>query len=182
MAPAHPVTDLPGSCIANPAGRYDSAEKTGIMTTSENQKRERALRARAFLETLKTRYPACFTGDSQALRPLAIGIQQDLRKQLADDSELADTPGWLVRQALALYTRSPAYLEATMARRPRINLDGSDAGEIDDQAAEFARERREEQKARQAARRKKKPKPKKPDADQERQRKLEQLADKFNQS
>lgn len=154
------------------------------MASSETQKKERALRARAFLETLKQRYPSCFTADRDAIRPLAIGIQQDLRKQLADDPELGDTPGWLVRQSLALYTRAPAYLEATIERRPRIHLDGSDAGAIDDQAVSFAQQRREEQKARQAERRKQRQKarPKKADPEQQRQQKLEKLAAKFNQS
>ena len=154
------------------------------MATSDTQKKERALRAREFLETLKERYPHCFTSDRNTLRPLTIGIQQDLRRQLADDPESSDTPGWLVRQALALYTRSPAYLEATIERRPRIHLDGSDAGEIDEQAVTFAQQRREEQKARQAERRKQRQKarPKKPDPEQQRQQKLEKLAAKFNQS
>ena len=155
------------------------------MATSDNQKRERARRSREFLELLKHRYPECFSNDASLIRPLAIGIQKTIREDLASDSELADTPGWVVRQALALYTRSPAYLEATLARRPRVNLDGSDAGEITDEAAEFARERREEQKKRQAERRKqaaraRNRKPAKPSADQVRQEKLEQLAAKFN--
>lgn len=161
------------------------------MANSETQKRERALRTRAFLDQLITRYPACFTGNADTIRPLAIGIQKTLRADLAKDEAFADTPGWLVRQALALYTRSPAYLEATLARRRRVDLDGSDAGEISDEALEFARTRREEQKKRQTERRKqnaearkrRKPaKPAKPSPEEIRQRKLEELAAKFNNS
>lgn len=153
------------------------------MATTQNQKRQRAERTRAFLDQLIDQYPDCFTRDRDRIRPLAIGIQQQVRDAVADHTELQDTPGWLVRQALALYTGSPAYLEATIARRPRINLDGSDAGEITDEAAAYARERREEQKQRRAERRKqakKAQKPHKPSAEERKQQKLEALARKFN--
>lgn len=158
------------------------------MANSETQKRERAQRTREFLDALITRYPACFSGDPANVRPLAIGIQKPLRADLAGDEAFADTPGWLIRQALALYTRSPAYLEATLARRTRVNLEGSDAGEVSDEAVEFARARREEQKQRQAERRKRSAqarrnkKPAKPTAEEMKKRKLEALAAKFNNS
>lgn len=153
------------------------------MATSETQKRQRAERTRAFLDQLMEKYPACFTRDRNEIRPLAIGIQQSLREALAQDSETQETPGWLVRQALALYTRSPAYLEATIARRNRIHLDGSDAGEISDEAVHYAQERRDEQKKRRAEKRKqqaKAAKPRKPTAEERKQQKLEALARKFN--
>lgn len=155
------------------------------MTASDNQKRERAQRTREFLDLLISRYPDCFSKNPEKIRPLAIGIQKPLRAELADDEDLKETPGWLVRQALALYTRSPAYLEATLSGRQRVNLDGSDAGEITEEAKRFAGERREEQKQRQAARRKakapKKPaKPRRPNPEEQKQRKLEALARKFN--
>ena len=153
------------------------------MATTQNQKRQRAERTRAFLDQLIEHYPDCFTRDRDGMRPLAIGIQQQVREAVANDAELKDTPGWLVRQALALYTRAPAYLDATIARRSRINLDGSDAGEITDEAVAYATERREEQKQRRAERRKqaKKPqKPRKPSADERKQQKMEELARKFN--
>ena len=153
------------------------------MATTQNQKRQRAERTRAFLDQLKERYPACFASERDNVRPLAIGIQQHLREALANDPDLNETPGWLVRQALALYTRSPAYLEATIKGYNRINLDGSDAGEVSEEAVTYAKTRREEQKQRNAARRKqnqKPAKPRKPSADERKQKKLEALARKFN--
>lgn len=171
----------------------DPTARKRTMAISTTQKRERALRTRKFLEQLLSRYPACFAGNVNDIRPLAIGIQKTLRADLAKDEDLADTPGWLIRQALALYTRAPAYLEATIRRRLRVNLDGSDAGEISDEAVQFASTRRDEQKQRQVERRKqnaqarrRKParpaKPAAPSAEEIKQRKLEALAAKFNNS
>lgn len=156
------------------------------MATKANQKRQRAERTRAFLGELVLRYPACFTRDRDQIRPLAIGIQQSLREDLSQDPAFEGTPAWLIRQALALYTRSPAYLEATIARRNRIHLDGSDAGEVSDEAVHYAQARRDEQKERRAARRKeaakaaKPARPRKPTAEERKQKKLEALARKFN--
>ncbi|MCP1676620.1 ProP effector [Natronocella acetinitrilica] len=153
------------------------------MADTANQKQERAKRARTFLDELIERYPQCFTRDREAMRPLAIGIQKPLRQDLDNDNSVEEVPGWLVRQALALYTRSPAYLEATIAGRNRVSLDGSDAGAVTDEARRYAEERRAEQKRLQAARKprpKRAVKPKRPSADELRQRKLEALANKFN--
>ncbi|MDN3518933.1 ProQ/FINO family protein [Aquisalimonas lutea] len=152
------------------------------MATTENQKRQRAERTRAFLDQLIQLYPECFCRDRERIQPLAIGMQQELRQALAGHEELRDTPGWLVRQALALYTRSPAYLDATIERRQRVHLDGSDAGPVSDEAVAYARQRRDEQKKRQAEKRRaQKPrKPRKPTAEERKQQKLEALARKFN--
>ncbi|MCC5858542.1 MAG: ProQ/FinO family protein [Ectothiorhodospiraceae bacterium] len=163
----------------------DSGKTANDETANGDQKRERARRTREFLDTLIQRYPDCFSKDPARILPLAIGIQKPLRSALAEDPELKDTPGWLVRQALALYTRSPAYLEATLKASHRIHLDGSQADAVTDQARTFARERREEQKKRAAARRKsrqaqQRQKPRRPSADELKQRKLEALARKFN--
>ena len=173
------TTTTPGTA-RTASGR---ASQDNPMATTENQKRQRAERTRAFLEQLINHYPDCFTRDRDRIRPLAIGIQQQVRSAVAEQPELQDTPAWLIRQALALYTRSPAYLDATIARRRRINLDGSDADDITDEAVAYATERREEQKQRRAERRKqaRKPqKPRKPSAEERKQQKLEALARKFN--
>lgn len=153
------------------------------MATTPNQKRQRAERTRAFLDQLMTAFPDCFTREREQVRPLAIGMQQELRQALQQRPELAETPAWLVRQALALYTGSPAYLDATINGHHRIHLDGSDAGPVSDEAIAYAQQRRDEQKARAAEKRrqKRKPqKPRKPTAEERKQQKLQALAQKFN--
>jgi len=153
-------------------------------TEQAQEKRNRNAEAREFLARLAERYPECFTRDRDKVRPLAVGIQQKLRAELAADPEWQQTPGWLVRQALAVYTRSGAYYNAILQKRPRINLDGSVAGEVTEQEQAHAKEQLEQLKARQAARRPQKQRPRRPapkrdDADARTQRKLEQLAAKF---
>lgn len=158
-------------------------------TASAAQTRlERAAQARVFLGRLAEQYPACFTRDAAKVRPLAIGIQQKLRAELAELPEFENPPGWLVRQALALYTRSIAYLTAIVEKRPRINLDGSTATEVTDQEQEHARERLSEIQAKIANRRparknrRGKPAPRRPSAEEQTQRKLEQLAAKYSRN
>lgn len=156
-------------------------------STAKETRLERAAQARAFLGQLAERYPNCFTRDPAKVRPLAIGIQQKLRAELAADTAMQDTPGWLVRQALAIYTRSLAYQTAIVERRPRINLDGSTAGEVTDQEQTHARERVDEIMARRAARRpakkqppRRKPREQRPSAEEQTRQKLERLAAKFS--
>lgn len=151
------------------------------MSNTANQKKRRAERTRAFLDQLMERYPACFVWDRKTVRPLAIGIQERLREDLNRDPEWKDTPNWLVKQALARYTHAPSYLEALVAGRKRVALDGADAGEVTDEAREHARQRREEQK-KQAAQRRRLAQKERQRASKENgeRRKLERLAEKFN--
>ena len=162
------------------------------MPTSATQKKARAQRAREFLDSLIERYPACLTRKPEEIRPLAVGIQKTIREDLAADPEWADTPNWVVRQALARYTRSAAYLRSIMERKPRVGLDGGEAGEITDQEQAHAKERHEQlladRAARQEARRRPRKKPQAPrarrapqqKAEEKTQKKLEQLLTKFN--
>ncbi|HKJ95850.1 MAG TPA: ProQ/FinO family protein [Gammaproteobacteria bacterium] len=151
------------------------------MSNTANQKKRRAERTRAFLNQLMERYPACFVWDRKTVRPLAIGIQERLREDLNNDPEWSDTPNWLIKQALARYTHAPSYLEAIVAGRSRVTLDGSDAGDVTDEARQHARERREEQKKLAAQRRHRARKEReRPSRDERQRRKLERLAEKFN--
>lgn len=152
------------------------------MSNTENQKRRRAERARTFLDELMGRYPQCFARKRQAVRPLAIGIQDRLKASLEEDAELAETPNWVLKQALARYTHSPAYLEAIIAGHHRVDLDGSDAGPVTEDAQQHAGKRREEQRKRAAERRRngQSGQRARPSREEQQQRKLERLAEKFN--
>lgn len=163
---------------------------TSASPSAADKKRERAAQARDLLSRLAERYPACFTRDADQVRPLAIGIQQKLRAELAETPDFENTPGWQLRQALAIYTRSLDYLKAIIEQRPRINLDGSVAGEVTEQEQAHAQARFDEINAARAARRaqrpkrpsgpRRKPAPKRPNQQEATQHKLEQLAAKFS--
>ncbi|NLO81255.1 MAG: prop expression regulator [Xanthomonadaceae bacterium] len=163
--------------------------ETSATPSAVDKKRARAAQARALLERLAARYPDCFTRNAEKIRPLAIGIQQKLRAELAEDPEFQDVPGWQIRQALAIYTRSLSYLKALIEGRPRVNLDGSTAGEVTAQEQAHAQARFDEINAIRAARRvqqpkrpaaRRKPAAKRPARKEPSQRKLEQLAAKFS--
>lgn len=153
------------------------------MSNTPNQKQRRTERTKAFVAELVKRYPRCFTHERKSIRPLAIGIQETLREDLKADPQWSDTPNWLIKQALARYTHSPMYLDAVAARRKRVALDGSDAGEVTAEARDHARARREEQKKQATQRRRQeRAQGRKQGQEEKQQRKLERLADKFNTS
>ncbi|MCL7929750.1 ProQ/FINO family protein [Halomonas llamarensis] len=80
------------------------------------------------------RYPnAFFKGHT---KPLKVGIHQDL----------AEREPWsnkLIRRALANYVNLPRYAKAMHAGVKRIDLDGNAVGVVDQQAAQFAAEKRQ---------------------------------------
>lgn len=147
------------------------------MATTGNQKRKRAERTRAFLQELCEHFPQCFTADRAAVRPLAIGIQATLKAALSEHAALGETPAWLIRQALARYTGSPAYLQAIIEGKPRIDLQGETVEAVTPEAIAAAQERRTQQKAAATARRKAQAEAA---AEERRAAKLNRLAEHFN--
>lgn len=108
------------------------------MSTSSSQKLRRAQRARAFLDELVKRYPNGFSRDPKAIKPLAIGTLEAITEDLKKDPEWSDTPKWLIRQSLAVYTRTPSYLRALAGGEHRHNLDGSVAEAVSETARSHA--------------------------------------------
>jgi ProP effector len=154
------------------------------MANTTQQKRRRAERTRALLQALIERYPRCFSGERDGVRPLAIGIQEQIREELANAEDADAAPNWLIKQALARYTNAPAYLDAIIAGHQRINLAGEPVAEVTEAAQANARTRRAEQKKRAAERRaaSKGSGGKKNQREDAKQRKMERLAGRFNNS
>ena len=84
---------------------------------------------------LVEKFPECFSIKG-AVKPLKIGIFQDLSVALVDDETVSKTR---LRQALRHYTSSWRYLKSIKAGVFRIDLEGKDAEEIDEPQAEYAR-------------------------------------------
>ena len=77
----------------------------------------------AALIALQTLFPAAFPTDPAAVRPLAIGTWGALAGAgIASRTTL--------HRALWRWCRQPEYLTAIAEGRPRINLDGTDAGPV----------------------------------------------------
>ena len=78
----------------------------------------------AALASLQAAFPAAFPTDPAAVRPLALGVRATLE---AAGIAGGRTP---LHSALWRWCRQPAYLAALAEDRPRINLDGTDAGPV----------------------------------------------------
>ncbi len=105
-------------------------------------------RTAAALAYLHARFPAAFPVSTAALRPLAIGTREALCALLAADPEAdAKAAGW----ALLRWCLRRTYLQAIAEGRPRVALDGSDAGAVEPAHREAAAARLAEQEAARAA-------------------------------
>ncbi|MBA6390779.1 RNA chaperone ProQ [Colwellia sp. BRX10-3] len=83
---------------------------------------------------LAEKFPACFSVEGAA-KPLKIGIFQDLAEKLTGDETVSKTR---LRQALRHYTSSWRYLKAIKMGVFRVDIDGNDAAEIDQEQADYA--------------------------------------------
>jgi len=83
---------------------------------------------------LAEKFPACFSLEGAA-KPLKIGIFQDLAEKLADDENISKTR---LRQALRHYTSSWRYLKSIKKDSYRIDLEGQNAEQIDQEQADYA--------------------------------------------
>jgi ProP effector len=95
-------------------------------------------------------FPKCFTLEGEA-KPLKIGLFQDLAERLADDEKVSKTQ---LRAALRQYTSSWRYLYGVKAGAVRVDLDGNDCGEVEQEHIDHAKKTLSESKARVQARRK----------------------------
>ncbi|MGR2739649.1 ProQ/FINO family protein [Billgrantia sp. Q4P2] len=95
---------------------------------------EQAPSADALLKQWYQRYPNTFFKGHT--RPLKVGIHHDLAAR-------EPWPEKLVRRALAGYVNLPRYLKAVREGAERIDLDGAPAGNVDAQAAEYAKRKLE---------------------------------------
>src|SRR5574343_958373 len=136
------------------------------MTTTEATT-EKPIDARVLLKDLQERFDVF-----RQFSPLAIGIDKQVFAQFPDLSKKS------LRLAMRSHTQATRYLKEMEKGTVRFNLDGTPAGEVTDEnrqhASELLRERFKKQiEARKAAEAEAK-------AEQRRQEKLNQLAEKFS--
>lgn len=120
----------------------------------------------AVIAFLAEQFPACFTTGKEA-KPLKIGIFKDLAERLDGDTRVSRT---LLRQALRRYTSSWKYLRCVEQGGQRVDLDGNECGELEQEHIDHAKEtlaesrakfleKKKEQNAKAAAENKGKDKP-----------------------
>lgn len=134
--------------------------------TAADQKPEAPVDARALLKEIQARYDVF-----RNFSPLAIGIDKQLLAQQPELSRKA------LRMALRSQTMSTRYLKEMEKAEVRLNLDGTAAGEVTEEARTHSAELLRERFKKQAEQRKVEQEAAK--AEQRRVEKLNQLAEKF---
>ena len=84
----------------------------------------RAAHVAAALASLQAAFPLAFQTDPAAVRPLALRVRERIEATGTVPSRTT------LHRVLWRWTRTPAYLTALAEGRPRVNLDGSDAGAV----------------------------------------------------
>ncbi len=97
----------------------------------------KVLHPRAVLNILADRYPAAFHADGRLVRPLAVGVLQELRAAREGDNPLPLTTQDL-RRALRYYTQGAAYHRAVARGDARINLLGEAVAEVTEEQKQHA--------------------------------------------
>lgn len=97
---------------------------------------------------LAEKFPECFSLEGDA-KPLKIGIFEELAERLANDETVSKTR---IRTALRHYTNSWRYLRAVKVGAVRVDLDGAEAGMIEEDHQQHAEQALAESKAAAAER------------------------------
>lgn len=92
--------------------------------------------SKAVIAYLADLFPSCFTVVGDAL-PLKIGIFEDLAERLEGDEKVSKTR---LRTALRQYTNSWRYLRVIKTGAKRVDLDGAEAGIIEEEHESHSQE------------------------------------------
>ena len=101
-----------------------------VNAAPQNQHHKDYMAAQQLLTELKTRYPKSF--DLKAPLPLAIGIAQEINKQLPEIKPA------IIRMALGWWTKQKVYLETVINGSQRFNLTGEAVAPILDSEKEYS--------------------------------------------
>ncbi len=95
------------------------------------------------IEWLTEHFPAAFFSKAKQIKPLKIGLFDDL----IDFYERLESPPFskkLLREALNYYSGSPAYLSCQKANTPRVDLYGNEVDIVTEDQAKYAHQRFQE--------------------------------------
>lgn len=99
------------------------------MALSDSEKkrkiRQRIRRSKEIIEALVSQFPAAFSADREGVRPLKVGIFEDV---VARTNEKYNKNA--LQNAVRYYCHSGHYLKAIISRKNRVDLDGADCGAV----------------------------------------------------
>lgn len=111
-----------------------SADKEKLKT---KQKPAWLEQAQYGVELLKAYFPNCFK-ELKEVRPLKIGIKQDLVKHLGGREDIVIGDKACMVNSLAYYVNSMAYHKSMTEGTIRIDLEGNDAGAVTAEEAQYS--------------------------------------------
>jgi len=91
------------------------------------------------VELLKAHFPACFK-EMKEIKPLKIGIKQDLVKHLSTREDIVLGDKACMVSSLSYYVSSPAYHKNVIEGAIRIDLEGNTTGLVTREEAEYSLE------------------------------------------
>ncbi|WP_286235750.1 RNA chaperone ProQ [Thalassotalea sediminis] len=112
----------------------ETKTETEAASTQAAETENKRTSAKEIIAYLAEKFPACFSVEGPA-KPLKIGIFQELAERLDGDDVVSKTR---LRQALRHYTSSWRYLKAIKLGSQRIDVDGNEVAEIDQEQADYA--------------------------------------------
>jgi ProP effector len=89
------------------------------------------------VELLKAHFPNCFK-EIKEIRPLKIGIKQDLVKHLSTREDIVVGDKACMVSSLSYYVNSPAYHKQVVEGVVRIDLEGNEAGNVTADEAKYS--------------------------------------------
>ena len=113
-----------------------------VASNADANSESKRVSAKEIIAYLAEKFPACLSLEGPA-KPLKIGIFQELAERLEGDETVSKTR---LRQALRHYTSSWRYLKAIKQGQFRVDVDGKEVEEIDQEQAEYAEKTLKESK------------------------------------
>jgi sRNA-binding protein len=103
------------------------------------------------VELLKAHYPQCFK-ESAEVKPLKVGIKQDLVKHLSTREDIILNDKTCMIKSLSYYVTTLNYFKNVIEGSERIGLDGSSAGTVTLEEARYSAEQHKAKLQKKSAR------------------------------
>ena len=91
------------------------------------------------IELLKAHYPECFK-DPELMKPLKVGIKQDLVKHLGTREDIVINDKSCMIKSLSYYVTTINYFKKVIEGQARIDLAGKDTGLVTQEEARYSSE------------------------------------------
>ncbi|HVY53243.1 MAG TPA: ProQ/FINO family protein, partial [Gammaproteobacteria bacterium] len=91
------------------------------------------------IELLKAHYPECFKEPGE-IKPLKIGIKQDLVKQLSTREDIVIADKSCMIKSLSYYVTTLNYFKSVVEGESRLDLNGQPAGQVTAEEARYSSE------------------------------------------